>query len=496
VAGTVKLEKMGKPGVFINCTTFDDDAKSASMDNGMPGVRRVKISSADFYKLRGKVETIRPLVADVFEDIIEALIKPLAAEEKKLPREKGDEDGPPRLTITGDSYAEAAEEFNREYLEKRWGDGLPLVPPTPERVKWMLSGTKRAPEEIIGTLNPKQGVATIEKIAVNAVMAGAKPEYLPVIIGAIEAMTDATFDDLHVLASAGSFNLMIVVTGPIATEIEMEGGIGFLGHGWRANNTIGRAVRLSTLNIGRTWPAVNDMGLIGRVPAHTFYTFCENSDLSPWQPYHAGRGFNATDSCVTVASIYGTGPLQHMYGGMIGTWTAPEILDRMVNDIKTRDRRGIFPPGVGAALSSGWGTKGVGQVPGSGEGASRHYIILFPELAAELKKMGFNQKNLQEEIYRRTSVPYDDLNKMEIESIRKAIELGVVPAERRPVFEAALKTGGMVPVMIEPDDLFFFVAGGAPGCAFSFDYLRVPPYNYTAILTKKITGAALTKAGK
>ena len=499
MAGTIKLEKMGKPGVFINCTTFEDDAKSASMDNGMPGVRRVNISSADFYKLRGKVETIRPLVEEVFEDIINALTVPLTAEELKLPQEKGDEDGPAQLTYSGETYGEVADEFNQSYLDRQWGDGLPLVPPTRERVKWILSGTRRAPEEILGNLNPKQGVATIEKIAVNAVMAGAKPEYLPVIIAVIEALTDTKFDDLHVLASAGSFNLLIVVSGPIAQEIGMEAGIGFLGHGWRANNTIGRAVRLATLNIGRTWPAKNDMALIGRTPGHTFYTFSENAELSPWQPYHASRGFDAKDSCVTVASINGTGPLQHFYGGMIGTWTALEILNRMVDDIRSRDRRGYYPPGrtgVAAALSSGWGTKGVGPVPGSGEGAQKHYVILFPELAAELNKMGFNQKGLQEEVYKRTRVPYDELNEMEIKSIRKAIELGVVPAERRSVFEEALKTGGMVPVMIEPDDLYFFVAGGAPGCAFSFDYLRIPPYNYTAVLTKKITGATLTKAGR
>jgi hypothetical protein len=171
----------------------------------------------------------------------------------------------------------------------------------------------------------------------------------------------------------------------------------------------------------------------------------------------------------------------------------------MVQDIKFRDRRSYYPPGekgAVSALSSGWGTKGVGLVPGSGEGAQKHYIILFPELAAELKKMGFDQKSLQEEIYRRTSVPYEELNEREIESIRKAIELGVIPAERRSVFEEALKTGGMVPVMIAPDDLSFFVAGGAPGCAFSFDYLRIPPYNYIALMTKKITGATLTKAGR
>jgi hypothetical protein len=499
VAGTVKLEKMGKPGVFINCTTFDDDAKSASMDNGMPGLRRVRISSADFYKLRGKVETVRPLVEAVFDDIIDALTVPLTAAETKLPQEKGDEDGPPQITISGTSYEEVAEEFNRTYLDKHWGDGLPLVPPTPERVKWMLSGTSRAPEEIIGNINPKQGVATIGKIAVNAVMAGARPEYLPVIIAAMEALADDKFDDLHVLASAGSFNLLIIVTGPIAREIGMEAGIGFLGHGWRANNTIGRAVRLATLNIGRTWPAVNDMSLTGRISPHTFLTFCENAALSPWQPYHVSRGFKATDSCVTVASVYGASPMQHFYGGIISTWTAPEILDRMVEDIRWRDRRTYFPPGrnmVAAALSSGWGTKGVGAVPGSGEGANRHYIVLFPELAAELKKMGFDQKALQDEVYRRTAVPFEELNEKEIDSIKKAIELGVVPAERRAVFETALKPGGMVPVLISPDDLHFFVAGGAPGGAFSWDYLRIPPYSYTAVLTKKITGATNTKAGR
>jgi hypothetical protein len=486
VAGTIKLEKMGKPGVFINCTTFDDDAKSASIDNGMPGVRRVKISSADFYKLRGKVETIKPLVEEVFDDIIDTLTMPLTVEESRVPQEKGEEDGPTQMTVTANSYAEALEDFNHNYLEKRWGDGLPLVPPTPEHVKWMLSGTKRDPQEILGRLNPKQGVVTIEKIAINAVMAGAKPEYLPVIIAAIEAMADDKFDDLHILASAGSFNLLIIVTGPIAKEIGMEGGIGFLGHGWRANNTIGRAVRLSTINIGRTWPALNDMSLTGRLSAHTFFTFCENTELSPWQPYHNNRGFNATDSCVTVASVFGAGPMQNFYGGIIGTWTATDIMDRMVEGIKVSERRGIPI----------WGTKGVGSVPGSGEGAMNHFIVLFPELAAEFNKMGYNQKSLQDEVYKRTCVPYDELNEIERKAIRTGIELGVIPANRKEVFEEAFKPGGMVPTLISPENLHFFVAGGAPGAAFSWNYPRIPPYNYTAVLTKKITGATLTETGR
>jgi hypothetical protein len=486
VAGTVLLEKMGKPGMFINCTTFDDDAKSAAADNGMPTLRRVKISSEDFYKLRGNVDTVRPLVESVFDDIIDALVKPLTAEESSPPEGKDEEEDTVRVTVTAESYPAAAEEFNRIFLENRWGDGLPLVPPTAERVKWMLSGTKRKPDEVLGKINPKQGTATIEKIAINAVMAGAKPEYLPVIIAVIEAMTDESFDDLHVLASAGSFNLLTVVSGPIAGEIGMEANIGFMGHGWRANNTIGRAIRLSTLNIGRTWPGKNDMALTGRISPHTFFTFCENAGMSPWEPYHAGRGFKAGDSCVTVGSILGESQLNHFYGGMIGTWNAAGILDRMVEDLVRSERRGIFM----------WGTKGVGKYPGSGGGAMNHMIILFPELAAELKKMGFDQIGLQDEVYQRSSVPYEELKEPERRSIQNAIELGVIPADRKDVFTAALKPGGRVPVLIAPEDLHFFVAGGAPGCAFSLNYYRVPPYNRTALMTRKITGATLTKAGK
>ncbi|MCK4863773.1 MAG: hypothetical protein KAS25_05720, partial [Dehalococcoidales bacterium] len=132
MAGTVLLEKMGKPGMFINCTTFEDDAKSASADNGMPGLRRVKISSEDFYKLRGEVETVRPLVESVFDDIVDALIEPLTPEETG-PSQGEDEAGPAEVTVTAESYPAAAEEFNDIFLNNRWGDGLPLVPPTPER---------------------------------------------------------------------------------------------------------------------------------------------------------------------------------------------------------------------------------------------------------------------------------------------------------------------------------------------------------------------------
>jgi hypothetical protein len=477
---------MGKPGVFIPCDTFREAARSAAEDNAMPTVRYRTISSAEFYRLRASVEQVRPVAEGVIDGLIDALTTPLTAEETSADQAKKESVESKSVTVTGESYEIAAEEFNRTYLDNKWGDGLPMVPPTSERVKWMLSGTSRSPDEVIGKVSPKQGVATVEKIAINAVMAGAKPEYLPVIIGIMEALTNERYDDRHVLLSAGSFNLLIVVSGPIVKEIEMQTGIGFMGHGWRANNTIGRAIRLSTLNIGHIWPGLNDMGLTGRVSPHTYITIAENTDLSKWEPYHAGRGFKAEDSCVTVASIPSAGPTQNFYGGMIGTWDAGEILNRIVDNIKRQDSR-MFPQ---------WGSKGVGSIPGSGGGGNNHMIILFPELVSELKKLGYDQVKLQEEIYRRTSVKYEDLRPEDIKGIQTGIETGVVPPERKEVFENALKPGGMVPVLVYPENVNLFVAGGAPGCAFSYSYSRIPPYNYLGLMTRKITGATLTRAGK
>jgi hypothetical protein len=485
VAGTVKMEKLGKPGVFIACDTFYDAAISAAADNDMPAVRLVKISAAEFYRVRGSVEMVMPLAEKIFDKLIEAITVSVPSEEISLPVKKAENVS--NITVSGESYSAALEDFNQTFLDKLWGDGLPLVPPTPDRVKWMLTGTSRAPDEVVGKVPPGQGMATVEKIAVNAVMAGAKPEYLPVIIAAMEAVTDEKYDARHILLSAGSFSLMMVVTGPIANEINMHSGIGFMGHGWRANNTIGRAVRLATMNIGHIWPALNDMALTGRISPHTFFTFAESTELNTWEPFHVTRGFKAEESCITVATI-SVG--RSFYGGSIGTWTAQGILDRIVQNVLTMGRMGF----------NTWGSKGFGEIRGSGGGVNRHLIVLFPALTAEFDKIGIkDRESLQNEIYRRAVVRYEDLTPTEIESIQTAMGPGyelALPPECRELFKAVLKPGGMVPVQVSPRDIVIFIAGSAPGDASGFDYLRLPPYKPTGILTKKISGATLTKSGR
>jgi hypothetical protein len=426
-----------------------------------------------------------PLAEKIIDKLIDAITIPLSSGETNPPVKKSENGA--SISVSGESYSAALEEFNQTFLDKLWGDGLPLVPPTPDRVRWMLSGTSRSPDEVIGKVPPGQGMATVAKIAVNAVMAGAKPEYLPVIIAAIEAVTNEKFDARHILLSAGSFSLMMVVTGPIANEIKMRSGIGFLGHGWRANNTIGRAVRLSTMNIGHIWPALNDMALTGRISPHTFFTFAESTELNTWAPYHVTQGYKTDDSCITVAT---TSVGRSFYGGSIGTWTAQGILDRIVQHVLSMGRMGF----------GSWGSKGVGEIRGSGGGVNRHLIVLFPALTAEFAKIGIrDRESLQNEIYRRAAVPFEDLSPAEIQSIQTAMEPGyelALPPERRELFKDVLKPGGMVPVQVSPRDITIFIAGSAPGDASGFDYLRLPPYKPTGILTKKITKATLTKNGR
>jgi hypothetical protein len=345
-----------------------------------------------------------------------------------------------------------------------------------EAVQAMLKGTSRSPAEVIGSIAPKNGIATIEKIAINAVMAGARPEYLPVIIAAMEGISDPDYDDLHMMTSTGSFNLAIMVTGPIAKELNINSGIGFLGYGWQANSTIGRAIRLCLINFGRVWPGVNDMALIGR-SSQQFYVFAENQDFSPWPPFHVTQGFKEDDSCVTISSVMNAST-NLFGGGAVVTWTPQEILDSVV--------RMILNGRTGMAF---W--KRGSAIPGP-----MKYILFFePVLAMALDRQGFTRAGLQKLIYDRATIPYEQLTKEEIASIQPRIDSGEIPKDRVPVFLDALKSGGRLPMLDRQEDIRIVVAGGIPGYSFGMNYWREGLYAPTSDQTKKIKGAALTKAG-
>jgi hypothetical protein len=195
--------------------------------------------------------------------------------------------------------------FNEECDRQRWGDGLPLIPPTAERVARMLSGTSCVPTDVVALVAPAFGVASVERIAINAVMAGCRPEYLPVLIAAVEAATDQRFNLQGIQATTNPVTPWIIVSGPVAATLGFNAGLNCLGQGTRANATLGRALRLIMQNIGGALPGDMDRATHGQPGKHTFCC-AENEAQSPWEALHVERGFRADESVVTVVGAAGT----------------------------------------------------------------------------------------------------------------------------------------------------------------------------------------------
>jgi hypothetical protein len=189
-------------------------------------------------------------------------------------------------------------------FDRGWTDGLPVVPPTEARVLRMLAGTTRAPDSVVAVVPPDLVPCTVEKVAVNAVMAGCRPEYLPVVITAVEAACTDTFNAHGLLATTWFSGPMVVVNGPIAPAIGMNSGINALGQGNRANATIGRALQLVIRNVGGGRPGGVDRATLGQPGKYTF-CFAEDEATSPWEPLSVERGFPPGVSTVTLFAAAG-----------------------------------------------------------------------------------------------------------------------------------------------------------------------------------------------
>ena len=190
---------------------------------------------------------------------------------------------------------------NRYFYEKRWGDGLPIVPPTQDLVQTMLRHTDLAPNKVLGKMGPSWNLTTVHHVAVNAVMAGCRPEYFPVVVAGIDAVLDPEFNIYGVQGTTNPAGVMLLVNGPIARELDINGGTNLFGQGWYANGTIGRAVRLCLMNIGGGLPGEGDMSTLGN-PNKWGSCIAENEAQSPWPPFHVGRGFDAGTSTVTAVA--------------------------------------------------------------------------------------------------------------------------------------------------------------------------------------------------
>ncbi|MBL8352699.1 MAG: hypothetical protein JNL87_20575 [Burkholderiaceae bacterium] len=183
-------------------------------------------------------------------------------------------------------------------FDRGWTDGLPVVPPTPERVLRMLAGTLRRPDEIVGLVPPDLAPCTVEKVAINAVMAGCKPEYLPVVLSAVEAALIDEFGMHGILCTTMFAGPLVIVNGPVARRIGVNSGVNALGQGHRANASIGRALQLVIRNVGGGRPGEVDRATLG-TPGKYSFCFAE-SEIEGWEPLHVQRGFAREASTVTL----------------------------------------------------------------------------------------------------------------------------------------------------------------------------------------------------
>jgi hypothetical protein len=310
---------------------------------------------------------------------------------------------------TGEEYAQDL------YRLRGWTDGLPVVLPTTGRVKQMLAFSDRRPTDTIGEVEPLKGLATLEKIAANAVMAGCRADYFPVVLAAVEAVLEPAFNLRGLQTTDENAAPLVVVNGPIAGALGINGSFGALGPGWRANASIGRALRLVLNNLGGGWPGAVSFAGLGHAGR---YSMCiaENEAQSPWPPLHADAGIAADASAVTVfraeTAINVTGGLAEIASVMGSAASAFQI------------------------LWSGIAT-----------------VILSPATAATLAAKGMSKREVAQRLWQH--------GRWAAEEWRSSWLYGLVESpERWPPWVHLSAAEGAVQPTASPDDIAIVVAGG------------------------------------
>ena len=296
-------------------------------------------------------------------------------------------------------------------------DGLPIVPPTAERVNAMLAHNGYKPDHEISMLPPGFETATAGNIAICAVMAGCKPEYMPVLIAAVDALSDMSFNLVGIATTTGSAAPIYIVNGPIVERIGLNAKNNALGSGHRANATIGRAMTLILQNIGGAIPGEVDMATLGQ-PAKYACCFAENVAESPWSPLHVERGFALDASVVTVVGISGTGE---------------------VNDSDSQDAAGLAQTFAQSMLIAG--VSGGAGLLGGGE----PLCILPPEWASMFHRDGYTKQKTKQTIWEQAVLSVEKLP----------------PGLRKHRMAAASDpSANVIRVAEKADDLMIVVAGG------------------------------------
>jgi peroxiredoxin len=347
--------------------------------------------------------------ADALEELLNVSVTGEAPNRKPGCAAKNTYDAASLRALDGAGFDELEEMF-----ERGWTDGLPVIPPTPERVDAMLGG--REPSQLLGELAPAMATVTLERVAACAVLAGCRPEYFPVVVAAVQAVLEPTFNVGGQAVTTQPVGQVILVNGPVRDAIGLNSGVGALGPGWRPNMTIGRALRLVISLTGGGFPGRLDRSALAN-PGKVGLCFAEDEEVSPWEPLHVSRGFPPGRSVVTVFGA--DAPLSISDHRS----TSPEELARVLGEA------------AAATWSPNWWPLG---------GTS--LFVLCPEHARSFAEWGWSKQRLREAMFEAVRRP------------ARSLRWG----ETTPLVLAA-DDDQLVGKWSSPDDIVIVVAGGEAG---------------------------------
>jgi len=386
------FEERGLPTVSWVAVGFEEDARFSAEVFGCPDL---PFAVAPLPFTNGDPVHIAQMVDDALPQVIEGLTTTPTAERARPVFDHLTLCADDELSFDGDDLLACFDAMNAEFVRNGWSDGMPLVPPTRAKVDAMVAASGRAADDVVGVFAPGLGIGTVEKIAANAVMAGAPPNAMPVILAMAECVLDDTIGLRTFAMSTGPQAPVVMVSGPIADEIGMNRGVCALGPGSvsSVNVAIGRTLRLIMMNVGHSYPGISDMDTIG---SSMKFSACvaENEERNPWAPFRVQEGYDERESTVTVNVPYGVCELFDFQNH------DPELLVESYATV-TRNVAGSPSPGV-------WLVKEPAD-PSAGypfNGVYHNLIMMCPEHAEVFANSGWTIDDIKQALHRRSRLPF------------------------------------------------------------------------------------------
>jgi hypothetical protein len=436
-----ELERRGVPAVGYTAAIFDEDSRFSTKTFGVPEAVPLIVP----YCFSNKTpEEVEQMVADSLDALVEGLTVDRQVTEALPQFDSIVRESAPEIVFTGGDLMDAFDDMQTRFVANGWSDGMPLIPPTHSKVEAMIAASGRDGSDVVGLFAPGMGVGTVRKIAANAVMAGCRPEAMPVIMAMMDCVLEPSIGLRTWAMSTGPQAPIVLVSGDIADEIGMNRGICALGPGSisQVNVAIGRTLRLVMMNVGLSYPGISDMDTIG-TPMKFSACVAENEEATPWTSWREQQGFAKEESTVTVNVPYGMTEFFDFKN------TDPDLL---IETLSTLTANTCGAPSHGAWLIK---TNAPLEEGYPFHGKFGNVLLMAPDHAARFAKAGWGPEEIRKALHKRTKLSFRQVMlNQEYDGFRFAHpELSFL--------EDAPET--LVNVMPSADTFEFFVVGAAAG---------------------------------